>query len=212
MKNRRKHFLIDRPLQFRYMAWILLILLTVTGALFASLYYGVWGQAVKEFSDESVRNMLSLTSRLEDYDAARYQTNQEGPRLAFVKDTERFSEREREIIQALLNRSHKRLLVLIFPLIILIGWGTIFLSHKIAGPLYHVNRILQQFGRKDLTARVHLRKYDEAKNLAENFNQLAGELDRSVSKMKKMVRECDNPARLKDELAKELEQFKTTGN
>jgi methyl-accepting chemotaxis protein len=194
------------------MAWILLILLAVTGALFASLYYGVWGQAVKEFSDESVRNMLSLTSRLEDYDAARYQTSQEGPRLAFVKDTERFSEREREIIQAILNRSHKRLLVLSFPLLALIGWGTVFLSHKIAGPLYHVNRILQQFGGKDLTARVHLRKYDEAKTLAENFNRLAGELDRSISKMKKIVRECENPARLKDELSKELEPFKTTGN
>ncbi|MBI4549429.1 MAG: methyl-accepting chemotaxis protein [Candidatus Omnitrophica bacterium] len=212
MKNRRKHFLIDRPLQFRYMAWILLILLTVTGALFASLYYGVWGQAVKEFSDESVRNMLSLTSRLEDYDAARYQTSQEGPRLAFVKDTERFSEREREIIQTILNRSHQRLLVLILPLIVLIGWGTVFLSHKIAGPIYHVNRILRQAAGKDLTARVHLRKHDEAQNLADSFNELAGALDRSVSRMKKIVRDTDQPARLKEELSKELEQFKTTGH
>ena len=210
-KNRRRHFLIDKPLQFRYMAWILLILSTITVCIFVSLYFGIWGEAIKEFSDESIRNTLQVTSRLHDYEVARFQAKTpDAPRLDFIKETELFSQRQREIIQEILARSQKRVFILCLPLLFFIGWGTIFLSHKIAGPLYHFNKVFKELKEKNLRSRVHLRKLDEAKKLAETFNQTIEELDCSLSKIKKIIKANENPTELRNELSKELAKFKTT--
>lgn len=194
------------------MGWILLILIAVSGTSYVGLYYGVWGQALKEFSDESVANAMRFTSRLEDYDRARYGTPQDisVPRLAFLKDTERFSARQREIIHQILGRAHTRLIYLAGPLILLISWGTVFLSHQIAGPLYRFHRVLEELAAKDLRTRVHLRKHDEAKKLAQGFNKTVSELDRALGRMKKTLRQYSDPKQIRDVLSKELASFKTT--
>jgi len=193
------------------MSWILLMLITVTICVFISLYFGIWSQTLKEFSDESVRNTLKFTSRLQDYEAARYNTKEiTMPRLAFIKDTERFSERQREIIHEILERSRKRLVILGVPLLCLVGLSTIYISHKIAGPHYHFGKAFKELQNKNLRIRVKLRKYDEAKKLSEIFNQSVGELDRSVAKMKRILGDNQEPSKVRNDLSKELSQFKTT--
>ena len=212
MRNRRKHFLIDRPFQFRYMFRILLILLTVSGAIFFSLYFAVWGQALREFSDDQIRNTLETTSRLHDYETARFNQPETSPRLVFIQETELFSQRQREIIREILRRSHKRLLILILPLFILIGWGSIFISHKIAGPLYHLDRILKLLKEKDLTLRVRFRKGDETHHIAEDFNAALQELDESLSRMKEISRNQTDPQTFKNAISEELARFKTSND
>lgn len=212
-QNRRRQFLVDKPLQFHTMGWTFFILLVVTSSVILSLYFGVWSQALQEFSDENTQNALQFASRVQDYDAARFgQTSVEeaSPRLAFIKDSERFSAREREIIQEILERAHKRLLALAIPLLIFIAFSTLYLSHKIAGPLYHFGKSFQRLGTKDLTVRVHLRKYDEAKTLSAFFNQAVTQLDKSMSKLKKILRENQDPSTLKNDIAKEISEFRTT--
>jgi len=211
-KNRRRHFLIDKPFQFRYMSWVLLILLIISATLIIALHFGIWGYALKEFSDESTRNALKMTSRLNDYEIARYQSASEVtlPKLAFIRETELFSNRQREIIQEILSKTRQRTIFLGIPLLFFIGWGSIFISHKVAGPLYHFNRIFKELKTKNLTARVRLRKYDEGKKTAETFNQAVLELDRSIARMKKAAREAGEHAKLPNELTEELSQFKTT--
>src|SRR3989338_3265541 len=46
----------------------------------------------------------------------------------------------------------------------------IFLSHKMAGPIYAFNRELQKLQKGDLTAHLELRKRDEFKELKVPFN------------------------------------------
>ena len=212
LHNRRKHFLIDLPLQFRFMGWILLILLTVSSAAFLSLYFGIWSHALQEFSDESVRNTLRTTSRLRDYQVARFGSKEEVamPRLAFIKETELFSQRQREMIHDILEKSNKRLIVLSIPLLFFIAWSTIFLSHKIAGPLYRINRALHEIESKNLTVRIRLRRFDEGKKVSETFNLTLDELDRSLAQMKKILNEYQDPTKMRNELSKKLSQFKTT--
>ncbi len=55
-----------------------------------------------------------------------------------------------------------------------------------------------------------MRKLDEAKKLAETFNQTIEELDCSLSKIKKIIKANENPTELRNELSKELAKFKTT--
>ncbi len=214
LKNRRKQFLVNKSLQFHVMGWAFVILLVVSSCIVFSLYFGVWSQALQEFSDENIQNALQFASRVQDYDAARFgQSNSEelaNPRLAFIKDTERFSERQREMIQGILDRAHERLMALGLPLLILIALSTVYLSHKIAGPLYRFGKSFEELGTKNLTIRVRLRKFDEAKTLSAVFNQAVVKLDGAMGKIKKILRENQNPSLLKNELSKEISEFRTT--
>lgn len=196
------------------MGWTFFILLVVSSCIIFSLYFGVWGLTLQEFSDESIQNTLQFASRIQDYEAARFhQSSAEeisAPRLAFLKDTEKFGERQREMIQEILERSHQRLIALGLPLLVFIAISTLYLSHKIAGPLYRFGKSFEQLGDKDLTLRVRLRKRDEAKTLAAGFNQAVIKLDNAVGKIKKILRENQDPSKLKHELSKEISEFRTT--
>jgi len=210
-KNRRRHFLINKPLQLRYMFWVMLILLGITGILLTSVYYGISGYAVKEFSEQSIRNSLNMTSRLVDYEEARFGRSEEItiPRLAFVKETALFSERQREIVQEILIKTQKRILILCIPLLFFLGWGTIFISHKIAGPLYRFNLAFAELSKRNLKIRIHLRKHDEAQDIADTFNVGIETLDQAVSRIKKAVKDAPNRDQIPNAITDELSAFQT---
>lgn len=196
------------------MGWTFLILLVVSSCVVLSLYFGVWSLTLQEFSNESIQNNLQLASRIEDYDTARFNQTaageNSGPRLAYYKDTEKFGERQREMMGEILEKSHKRLITLLIPLVALIAVSTIYLSHKIAGPLFRFGKSFEQLGEKDLTVRIRLRKYDEAKMLSNAFNQSIKKLDATLGNIKKILRENRDPSALKNELSKEINEFRTT--
>ncbi len=198
------------------MGWTFFILLVVSTCVILSLYFGVWSLTLQEFSNENIQTNLQLASRIEDYDAARFnQTTAEGnsgPRLAFFKDTEKFGDRQREMIEEILEMSHRKLIMLILPLLALITVGTIYLSHKIAGPLFRFGKSFEQLGTKDLTIRIRLRKHDEAKTLSTVFNQSIKKLDEAMGNIKKILRENRDPSALKNDLSKEINEFRTTEN
>ncbi len=58
--------------------------------------------------------------------------------------------------------------------IILVGFATVmvklFVSHKIAGPLYHIKKAINELGQGDFSQDFHIRHFDQLQNLAEVFN------------------------------------------
>lgn len=50
---------------------------------------------------------------------------------------------------------------------------TVFVSHKIAGPMYRVQKFCESMRSGDLTSRMHLRKGDEMMEIAEDLNRVA---------------------------------------
>lgn len=72
-------------------------------------------------------------------------------------------------------------LLLLTPLVVLLS---IFLSHKIAGPLYRVERFIKGVARGDLSAKLRLRKGDELQELAEAINDMTDDLKNRVKKLK----------------------------
>ncbi|OGW84324.1 MAG: hypothetical protein A2987_05510 [Omnitrophica bacterium RIFCSPLOWO2_01_FULL_45_10] len=70
-------------------------------------------------------------------------------------------------------------LLLITPLLVVIG---IFLSHRIAGPIYRMERFLGGLAKGDIANRLSLRKKDELKSLADGINiVVAGLRDRVLA-------------------------------
>ncbi|HBR16885.1 MAG: hypothetical protein A3G39_07270 [Deltaproteobacteria bacterium RIFCSPLOWO2_12_FULL_43_16] len=65
----------------------------------------------------------------------------------------------------------------------------IFLSHKIAGPLYRFENVLGEIGKGDLTHRFKLREKDQFTELQNSINILTGILDKKVGNLKSEVSE-----------------------
>ena len=69
---------------------------------------------------------------------------------------------------------------------------SIFLSHRIAGPLFRIERFLKAVASGNFAARLKLRKRDELHDLAETINDMVGDLRNRV----KIVKQLVNTARL----------------
>jgi len=61
---------------------------------------------------------------------------------------------------------------------------TLFTSHKIAGPLYRLNKDVQELLRGNLKTEFNLRVTDEVKPLAESLNVMASTLRERISTIK----------------------------
>lgn len=214
-KERRRHFLIDKPLQFRYMFTIVLTLCIIASLILISLYFGIWGGILDAFSDEKIRNDLLTASRIEEYEVARHPLSKpEGAfsTLSLFRQAERLSDRQREVFKSLLDQTNQNLIWKLILLFALIGWGTIFLSHKIAGPLYRFQKIFEELIQGNLSVRCQLRKFDEAKPVAYTLNHALESVDSQVARVKKIIRENEkNPDRLLNLLKEELSKLKTSG-
>ena len=114
-------------------------------------------------------------------------------------------------------------MVLVSPLVVLLG---IFLSHKIAGPIYRMEKFLNGMIAGDFTSRLTLRKGDELTGLADNMNQLSDTLKSSLSNQRLRLNKVLNETaalrnKLQDasaanrlesevlELLKDLDKYKT---
>ncbi len=71
------------------------------------------------------------------------------------------------------------------------GILTLFTSHKIAGPLYHMQKAIGEIGRGDLNTNIKLRKKDEVTALADTINAMTGALKRDMSRIKQIAAELN---------------------
>ncbi|MFH1093825.1 MAG: HAMP domain-containing protein [Candidatus Omnitrophota bacterium] len=72
-------------------------------------------------------------------------------------------------------------------LLVIASFVGIVISHKIAGPVYRLQKVARDVSRGDLTTSVSLRSDDELKNLSDAFNSVIENMHRLVSKDKKII-------------------------
>ena len=63
---------------------------------------------------------------------------------------------------------------------------SMFLTHRFAGPLYRFERTLESLIEGNLKCRIHLRKKDEAKEMADLFNVLIERLTINLKEIRRM--------------------------
>ncbi len=211
-KERRRHFLVNKPLQIRYMLTISLLLIIVTFISLASFYFGLWGDILRALTNEQLRNDLLTATRLQQYEESRYpQPGRTDEAYSFNRQVERLRERQQDVLKGVLDQTNQNLIAKLAFLFFLIAMGTIFLSHKIAGPLYRFQKVLDEMERGNLTVRCHLRKFDEAMAVGDSFNRVLQFFDSAIGRVKKITQEDEkNPDRLRSRLNEELSKFKTS--
>ena len=112
----------------------------------------------------------------------------------------------------LLHRAHSVFLVRIVLYLAIIFVVALFISHRLAGPIFRFERSAQEVGSGNLTHRVSLRTGDDLLELQEEFNAMVSSLQSLVQKDRNLVTRLSSrlealqkqppadPASLRDEL------------
>ena len=88
---------------------------------------------------------------------------------------------------SIVNSVNFRILASIIVISPLVGFLGIYLSHKIAGPIYRIEKFLTTMAAGDLSSRITLRKGDEMVSLADSVNRLTDSLTLSITTEKNHV-------------------------
>lgn len=97
---------------------------------------------------------------------------------------------------------HKNIWPGIGLIIVMFGALSIFITHKLAGPVFVLERMAKDITRGDLTVRTRLRKGDDLNDLAQDMNQMADNLESLLLKLDEEYRRL---ASYVSELETELE-------
>lgn len=87
-------------------------------------------------------------------------------------------------VYGILNSTLILRLLLMIPVVIV---ATMYVSHRVAGPVYRLEKELIQIGEGDLSRRLVLRKNDDLKKMAEEMNNVMDRLDNHFSLIKSHI-------------------------
>ena len=103
---------------------------------------------------------------------------------SYVDDSYAFIFQYSKLSQDLIDQRHRDLLIFGIALaiatllitLIIAAWALV-LTHRAAGSVYHVLKVIEEIRSGKVEQRVHLRKKDDFQDLADAFNRLMDELD-----------------------------------
>lgn len=111
----------------------------------------------------------------------------------------------------LLNMVNYRIIINILLLIPVVVFISMYLSHKIAGPIYRLERYLTDMAAGQLVAHVKLRKGDEFGSLAAKINDVTDSLRATItnqrSSMLKIIGELDTVKKMTDSKSADIAQI-----
>lgn len=178
----RTHFFIDRKFQGRYMISFLLPMLIMLIFMLCTLYFAT--QTMITTTTRIIRSDIENRIALELQD----QTNPSVERYNsvimgindYLKNFSTNKEFRKGLLVSLLWVFGAGILLVIVQIVML----TVFFSHKIAGPVYRLEKVCHEMIQGKYTSVIYLRKGDELKNLASLVNEVARVTRERLSQLK----------------------------
>ena len=197
-KRSAKNYLLDRSFQLKYAGWLSGMTLVVSMVLGAVLYWQtdktaaigneavLVGQKANRAGKDAVLQSQALNDKLENDAKVSYGDNP--ALLAAIKDANKaesdkitarakeLADTETTLVQKQEAIAKQRLLLLatlgsaLLLLVVLLGLMGIVITHKVAGPIFKMKRLLKEVGDGKLVVPGRLRKGDE---LVEFFDVFA---------------------------------------
>jgi hypothetical protein len=213
-KRSVRNYLLDSRFQLKYTGFLVLVAVLICAVMGAVLYTTtrkmVEGSAEvveqsRKVSEESRK--VSEVSRMNIKDLAPDSPELLGEFSKEADEHDRNIAQHQEAIaanQALLIGRQKVVLGSLVGglvlMVVLIGLLGIYFTHKVAGPVYKMKRLLRQVGRGNLRVEARLRKGDELQDFFDTFTQMVSGL-RDLEK--KQLDELDRAVDALDRGAKE---------
>ncbi len=215
---RRRNYFVNPGMQVRYMAAIVLCMLLASLLTGVVMYYGILGRAASEWSAWNLSEKLQMASRVKDYEYARYGTQEANTPERYFREARFLSADGQQSVYYILDDTKNELVTRILPIVLVIAAASIFLSHKIAGPVSRIEKSINSMSSGNLTAGFRLRKGDEFKGLSGMLENMAEifrmKIDVSVNSLDELIKDADklSPAQIKskaEEARRQLLFFKT---
>jgi len=185
-----RNYLLDRNFQLKYagfLAGTALLISTALGVLVWETSAEVIAQGQKTV--ERGHQVLEQSRRVSQVVAMNIAKEyKDDPELAktfgeeAAKDEQKLTDEQRRLERdaAFLARQQKQLFVglvaILSAMVVALGMLGIVFTHKVAGPIFKMKRLLRQVGEGKLVVRERLRKGDELQHFFEVFETMVGEL------------------------------------
>lgn len=152
--KRRKRYLIDRTMQFFFLRFVVLYVMT------ASVFFGYVAVRINAYSTDSI--VLATTS------------------VPGSKEASTDSNLARSLHDILAARDKEFMVAIIAAIAIItvgVSFLTIVFSNRVAGPVFRIAYALKEMQGGNYSVRVQLRKGDQLQSLAEDLNRFAAKLE-----------------------------------
>lgn len=198
--HKRTHYLINTKFQLKYTTAMVAMVLTVMLVTGIGIYLGMWSSIIENFSQFKVSEDLETAKRIAGYEEARYAKGDFRLEKIF-REAELLSAREKETLHNALRSVNKSLIPKIIILMVIIFIAGIFISHRIAGPMYRFEKSAEAISKGDLSVNFNIRKSDEMHETAVTLEEMIESLRKDIEKVKKLADDGDT-AEIKNVLAK----------
>jgi nitrogen fixation/metabolism regulation signal transduction histidine kinase len=194
-KRSARNYLLDSHFQLKYTGFLVLTALVISGVMGVVVYtttramVDASAKVVEESSKVSEESKkVSEVSRMNIKDLAS-----DSPELLAEFNTEAaehdkaIADQQRAIADQQLSLIHRQTVVIwslvggLALMVVLIGLLGIYFTHKVAGPVYKMKRLLKQVGEGNLRVEARLRKGDELQDFFDAFTQMVASL-RAIEK------------------------------
>lgn len=78
-------------------------------------------------------------------------------------------------------RGNTYVLVVVIVALLLFSWRILVLSHRLAGPMYRLEKDLEDIAKGNFSIRIKFRKKDELKSIADGINRILDEMEKKVT-------------------------------
>lgn len=165
----RKHFFIDRKFQGRYMLTFLVPMLVLLVFMVLTLYFS--SQAIINTTVRIIKYDIEnkISVQLQDQQQPSYERYESllNNIQSYLRTFSDNPESQKNLMNSLLWVFGIGLLLVVIQIVLL----TIFFSHKVAGPVYRFEKVLNNMIQGIYTDKINLRQGDEMQNLARLFNE-----------------------------------------
>jgi nitrogen fixation/metabolism regulation signal transduction histidine kinase len=185
-KRRVRNYLLDSRFQLKYTGFLVIVAIVISGVMGSVLY-----STTRAMVDESAKvveesrkvaeesKKVSEVSRMNIRDLAS-----DSPELLseFNKEADAYDrmmvDQQKAIAdqQAALIRNQRVVIASLVAglalMVVLIGLLGIYFTHKVAGPVFKMKRLLRQVGEGNLRVEARLRKGDELQDFFDAFTQM----------------------------------------
>jgi hypothetical protein len=175
-KRSVRNYLLDSHFQLKYAGLLVIVAVVISGVMGAVLYETTVAVVTESSALVDESKKVSEVSRMNIKDLAS-----DSPEL--MTEFNREADAHDKAIadqQALLIRRQQRMIGSLVGglalMVVLIGLLGIYITHKVAGPVYKMTRLLKQVGEGNLHVDARLRKGDELRNFFETFTRMVGGL------------------------------------
>jgi methyl-accepting chemotaxis protein len=196
-KFRRKQYIIKPLFQLKISFIIVMTLLLATLITAASLYFSILNSVLPEFSTDKLKQRIEIAADMRMRQVARYSPEVESSRefeMFFPETAKMLSDYETQIVVQVLHEVNKNLIPWIMVLIALILSFGIFLTHRVAGPIYRFEQTIKNAMEGNLNTRIKLRWADEFKLLASSINDMLNSFSQRFIKLKKSSEKLESIA------------------